>query len=399
MNETATKTAQIRSYLLPKVESIVARLNRRAAKLSLTPVSFIVGRPILRPITKDDKIYYREFVDVSVSCNIPKLAGWEFVATLQHVGVANILLTVPRDEPLDLSAYRNCGPQCDHCGLDRNRTDTYIVRNEQGALKQVGKQCLASFTGSGQSPEQVLGHAEFLSTFLNVLSNVDNSDTEDSFDDDGDCGGSYDAFGLDTFLTVVAALAREDGFRTRKQADLSDRASTSDCALFEIDLPAGRKSKVTITEPDRELARAAREWAKCLTPRNDFEHNLKTIASEDACRYRNAGIAAYMIEAFKRFLGDEAKRKLIPVSVHFGEVGIRLRKIELVYLGNFSFDSAYGTTFIHRFRTPSGSDAIWKTGDSGGFTEGQTYVVDSTVKEHGDYKGRPQTVLTRVKVL
>jgi hypothetical protein len=57
------------------------------------------------------------------------------------------------------------------------------------------------------------------------------------------------------------------------------------------------------------------------------------------------------------------------------------------------------TTFIHRFVTVDGSDAIWMTSNNGDFTPGDTLCVDASVKKHGDYKGRLQTVLTRVKVL
>lgn len=156
---------------------------------------------------------------------------------------------------------------------------------------------------------------------------------------------------------------------------------------------------MTPTDDDKEYARRARAWAAALDPKGDFDYNLKTVASCDAVLYRNLGIAAYIVEAFNRHLGKISEQAARPASTHFGTVKERLRGLKLTYKGNHSFDSQFGTTFIHRFATENGSDVIWKTGGLALCEPGQTITVDATVKEHGDYKGRPQTALTRVKLL
>ena len=163
--------------------------------------------------------------------------------------------------------------------------------------------------------------------------------------------------------------------------------------------PRGAKDLITPTDEDRAFAVAARAWAGAIEPKSDFDHNLRVIAGADGVLYRNLGIAAYLVEAYRKHLGIAAERKSRPDSKHFGTVGVRIRKLALTYRGNYSFDSQYGTTFIHRFVTEDGSDAVWMTGSSSLCAEGETITVDATVKAHDEYKGRPQTKLTRVKIL
>lgn len=394
-----TKTFSIRKDLVGKVENVIARLNRRAVKLSVEPVTFVKTAPVLTEIKTDDtESIWVEMVSVTLSLNIPKLADWGFVCTIQHMEGGNLLLTVPGTEGLDLAHYRTCGPVCSHCNLERNRADTYLVRHElTGTLKQVGKNCLADFTGFGKTPEQAAALAEWLSAVATFCDDPCGSDDEGS--EDG-CGNSPSGVSLDRFLSHVVAVSEKTGFRTRKQSEALGTNSTKDDAIFNMEPPRGY-SKETIKPSDEQVAfaKAARAWAQALEPKSDFDHNLKVIASADGVLYRNLGIAAYLVEAYRKHLGQVAERAARPVSVHFGTEGQRLRKLVLTYKGNYSFDSAYGVTFIHRFVTEEGFDAVWKTGTMALCHEGEKITVDATVKKHGDYKGRLQTELSRVKLL
>lgn len=399
-----TKTVTVRKSLIGLITSVVSRLNRRAARLGVDPIemTFSESRILVfkDEITAVEKAV--EVLDVTLSLNVPKLADWTFLATIQHLEGGNLLLTVPSAEATDLSAYRTCAPNCQHCNKPRIRKDTYVVRHLDGTMKQVGKDCLANFTGYGKTAEQAADYAEWLSKFLEFLRNPAGGDGDD---DEGGYGGAAEGVGLISFLSHVVAVSRIHGFRTRKQAEAEMSSSTKDDALFNMNPPSRlsykeRERLIVPTDEDRDFALAARGWAATIEPKSDFDHNLKVIASADGVLFRNTGIAAYLIAAYRKHLGVEAERKARPESKHFGEPKVRLRKLVLTYRGNFAFDSIYGTTFIHRFVTEDGSDAIWKTGDNRSeFVEGKAVRVDATVKSHGDYKGRPQTVLTRMKIV
>lgn len=58
------------------------------------------------------------------------------------------------------------------------------------------------------------------------------------------------------------------------------------------------------------------------------------------------------------------------------------------------------TVYVHTFHTQAGSILVWKTGSVGnlGIEEGEWCEISGTVKEHTEYKGDKQTVITRCKV-
>lgn len=98
---------------------------------------------------------------------------------------------------------------------------------------------------------------------------------------------------------------------------------------------------------------------------------------------------------------EECKSQKAAESSHVGVVGNR-GDFDLVYTGWTSYDTRYGQMNIHFFEDIKGNQLVWKTSK---FPEGQNGEdVDkgsriscvATVKDHSDYNGVKQTVLTRV---
>jgi hypothetical protein len=397
-----TKSFVIATSRLSALENKVAILNRRATKLALTPVALVKSAPRLVELsikrgTRTPELVWVEVVDVTLSLEVPKLAGWRFVCTVQHTPEGNILCKVPGNDATDLAEYRQGPARCEHCSLPRDRKDTYVVINDAGSLRQVGKSCLADFTGAGTTPEALAQTAEWLTTAAELFETPDESNLD--ADDDGGTYGSS-GLGLDLFLGFVVAVSDKLGFVSRKQADERLCQSTAAIALDCAEPAAGEEPIVREpSEQDIEFAKAAREFAKSIVPASDFDHNLRTIALADGVLYRNLGIAAYIVQHYRKHLTVQAEAKVAAApSEYFGQLGERLRKVSLTYLGSASFDSQYGTTFIHRFQAEAGI-AIWKTSNDGGFNVGDTFTADATVKEHTVWRDIRQTALTRVKVL
>lgn len=61
----------------------------------------------------------------------------------------------------------------------------------------------------------------------------------------------------------------------------------------------------------------------------------------------------------------------------------------------------YGTTtmYAHSFKDADGNILVWKTSKSGDWIKGDHVQVTGTIKDHSEYKGVKQTVLTRCKVV
>lgn len=103
------------------------------------------------------------------------------------------------------------------------------------------------------------------------------------------------------------------------------------------------------------------------------------------------------------------------MSKHIGTVGERLT-LTAKLVGAYEFTTYFGyreqCNTIYTFTDAEENVYVWKTtsalgmdiedakGNWGfdGVHKGDTFTCKATVKEHGEYKGTPQTVLTRLKV-
>lgn len=87
-------------------------------------------------------------------------------------------------------------------------------------------------------------------------------------------------------------------------------------------------------------------------------------------------------------------------SAHVGQVGEKIEAV-VTYIHRASWESSYGynkTTFLHTFKDESGNIFTWKTSTFIDSEYGTKLSLKATVKEHSEYKGIPQTVLTRCKI-
>lgn len=97
----------------------------------------------------------------------------------------------------------------------------------------------------------------------------------------------------------------------------------------------------------------------------------------------------------------QAFKKLNPItkqSHHIGQAGQKLR-IKATYCFTAEFDSNWGTTYIHKFEDERGNVFVWKASKPIEANKGEIVFLNGTVKEHSEYKGEKQTILTRCKQL
>jgi len=340
----------------------------------------------------------------------PVIAGWEFAATVQHVDGVNILRNCPRAEELPIpEVYRTRGSVCDHCKLDRDRRDTYLVVNGAGEWKQIGSSCLKDFAGTHEDPHQVAEYAEMLASALSLCDGAGD-------DEGGGFGGGRGApvFSVVEYLKYVAAEIRESGWVPRSAADPERGVvATADRACDRIDpqrpvVPRDR----SVTDADAAVATASYEWALAFSTSdgerlNDYLWNLYAVAKSGIVERRTFGLAASMVAAYTKAEARKRERADKKPSEHVGTVG-ETRSFVLTLDRHFSFETAWGPVSRYLFRDGDGNVFTWKS--SGRATvigleypndrmvEGSAYVLTARVKEHGDYKGTKQTVLTLAAV-
>lgn len=84
-------------------------------------------------------------------------------------------------------------------------------------------------------------------------------------------------------------------------------------------------------------------------------------------------------------------------SKHIGQVGSKI-ELEATFKRTRWYDTRFGTTWIYTFEDAEGNCLVWKTSASIGAEEGDKVRIKGTVKDHDEYNGVKQTVLTRCKI-
>ena len=92
------------------------------------------------------------------------------------------------------------------------------------------------------------------------------------------------------------------------------------------------------------------------------------------------------------YLYDEGTSKWL------GQVGDRIKKVEVVCTHIANIMGFYGESSIISFRTDDGDNLMWTTTSKQQVEEEGRYLLSGTIKKLDTYKGSKQTVLTRCKV-
>ena len=335
-------------------------------------------------------------VPLTIVGDAPSYAGWTFLAALTHLDGENIVRGVPgREVP---TTYRSRGPVCDHCKANRLRSETYVLRHEDGRTVQVGSTCIGDFLGA-----DLAGDVAAAATMLALARGIAEAGCEGS-------GSSGDRT-LAEYLPIVAWCVREQGWVSRTMAREQGGSATADCALtYMSDRRMAKEAGCEPTAEDTALALASETWAESLSDeaiaseRSDYLHNVRLVARSGLVTHKSAGIGASMITAYQRAIGrdrERAERVARPVcDAHVGTVGKRetFKGVTLDFVTGY--ETAYGYTTVLKFRTPEGACLVWKASasDLARADVGKRFDLTGTVKEHGDYKDAKQTMVTRCKV-
>lgn len=396
---------------LPKLQERVDQLAAKARKRGLPEPSLEIiekgwrerktdamGNPL--PTPRREPI-----ARVRLIGELPRLeGGWELVAIIDHRGGPGphgyLVRQVPwtAEQGIEVPKhYRTDDPFCDHCQTHRERSDTFVILSEAGEWKRVGRQCLSEYIAD-QSADQYAG-------WLYGLHDI-------PWVEYGEYEG--EAKWLDTrgLLAAAALMIEHYGWASKLaerngEVPLSTASRALDWLADESDDKPERLEQRHWDEAD-----AAIKWvAEDLAERDDLNGylgNLLVAASEPATHSRNVGLVVSLLPARKREIAnaerEAAKAKSIAESPsdHIGQIGERLdlsltvRRVIDIEVD--SYRSRYPETLkITIMEDESGNVVVWKT-TSHRLPEGATFRIRGTVKEHGEYEGIKQTVLTRCRL-
>ena len=390
-------------YNVSRLVAGLGKLVKRATKLGVEPPTWTVGEPFVKEYGEVDpdtkKRPSMKFCEVDVEGKAPKFEGWRLIAVVASLGEGNVIRSVPGEEVPE--SYRTAPIACDHCRLTRSRLEVFVVAHDDGTFKLVGRSCLKDFLGH-KSPEALAAGAE-------VLFEIDALCREAEDFEGGGGRGGYNVAPLVDFLAMTACIIRRDGWMSRGLARDLMKTATADTVWSTLNpdsylLRHWREnpgSRPVPTPEDEKLAGAAAEWAVGLTENasSDYLWNVRLVARFGHVGYKEGGIAASIVSAYNKEVGNEIERKRLETSVAFGEPGKRL-DLTLTLLSRHDIEGMYGLTRIHRFLTPDGNVAVWFASAGRTLGEvGETWKVKATVKKHATRNGITETVVTRVKAV
>ena len=378
----------------------IAEANKKAARLDVEPLTLTLGETdtVDKFVGGFPTGEVLVFVNGTITGTTPKLNGWAFIASLELFDDTAIIRSVPGEEcPPE---HRNRGNICDHCGHKRRRTATYIVRHDDGTVKTVGRNCLKDFMGqSRHNPESIALLFQHVNELLESL--------DEGEDYGGGSSGGGTAYDLKGTLALTSAVISAYGWVSKTMVDEGKAYGDTTANLVRSYLTAQPKkykgdaelvAKVDAAKDakrDTTDAEAAIAWLTddSMEVSSDYIQSVQAIAKRGWVANKHMGFACSIIQAYRREMARLAK--VNTDSQHIGTVGKRdtftLKVNRLIFSDGF-----YGLTIIHLMEDKDGNVFKWFSSGSE-LDEGEFLTLKATVKDHSEYQGTKETVLTRVK--
>lgn len=193
--------------------------------------------------------------------------------------------------------------------------------------------------------------------------------------------------------------AKRKARREKQEQELRAKAEQLNAEFFTECFPNG-KMYIVANSYDcdiDDLKAAGAKFTYCYWYFTEPQEKFLTVeVTPDEVTF----IDRYGVRMFSNRMDEVVHAKvkaLEPVSQWVGNVDEKIT-VKATYTHKAWYDSKFGTTYIHNFTTADGSLLVWKTSKGNiGFEEGAGVKIAATVKEHSEYKGKKQTILTRCK--
>lgn len=167
---------QIKKSRVLEFKKSVERLNRFAEKNGFDPIQ-IVSETDLTVVA--EKLYFYKdcgknhfqesvtfkipAIEFTLTGDVPAFNGWEVVARVTADNEGNVYC--------DNDLYIPEKMECEHCHTNRNRKETFILKHDDGTIKQVASTCINHFVGKDIGA--------FFSAIKQAFVSVDDPEKED----------------------------------------------------------------------------------------------------------------------------------------------------------------------------------------------------------------------------
>lgn len=396
---TDVNVIQVLMSRVAEAENALNKLNKKAARYNTTPITWELSEPYdakrWTRVCGRDKTIIVKVCDITLNTiEAPKVGNFQFIASIESTDGGNIIDCVPGESLPE--KYRNADNKlCEHCGIRRYRKNMFIVRDENGALKQVGRSCLRDYMGT-DTPASVINSFYSLREIRDLEERLGGGTVEDS------------ALAL---LAVTATAIRLWGW-VPKSAPESAGCPTVYAIEPYFSIGGGKEAQKvrekldnSITDADFEMAEQVMAWIADaeLSGTNDYIYNLRVILSTGTVEFKRRAYVASAVASYQRYVGKLAEFKKEQEnkkeSNWVGQVGERLKGLSLTVKSSRGMESRFGVTILYKMEDENGNLFAWFSSGGKELEVNETYTLDATVKNHNEFKGIKETQITRGKVL
>jgi len=397
-----TYEAEIKQRHLPLLQESIDKVNKNLVKYNI---------PEVKILQKLESSYYdhekhRDVDTFKLVLSHPTLIhnGREvtYVGTISFDGGIKKIHNV--DERFVLGALDVKTLTCDHChkALPRTKWSFFV---EEGKLIHIGSTCSKDYFGVS---------VERLLDFWTFVSELKDKNDEEGY---GYGGRSRPSASFKDLLAAILLTTHDfEGGYVSKANSNESKPSTANLVMgwlfpyfrgmgeiekqaFLLSWDAGRTKAGQIIDEVKSLLLAL------PPPQNDFDWNLfealfhydgegVTVLNDFVSFFGPAiyGIYKTWVDAHKPALVDDDKVK----NEHFGKEGERLVLTGLRVVFSQFREGDFGVTHIIGFEDSEGR--LFKSFYSGSdeYKLDSVYNLKGTVKGHNNYKGRRETVLSRI---
>lgn len=377
-----------------KIESLqkkAAQIQARAAKLGLDiAIKIDILGESVEVVNIDGIPYAIRKIKVHIPDYPPvSIGNWKLVGIVKHCNGANLVYHVGNNT-IPSERY-NLGPICEHCFTNRPRTTTYIIHNEK-EYKTIGRQCLADYLGHPDAAS-LLASVDTIYDTITLLNQDDLLESEEEIKKSG-------LIHLPYLLSYTAAYIRKYQWvpASAQSKNKVPSAYIIQDMLFGHNIDAQElREKCFPTETDIATAENAINWASNLNPKSEYEHNIKEIARVKYAPIHYIALACSIIPAYLRTINKPKTE-----SNYIGKIGEKIT-IKAKLNKVVPYQNQYGITYIHYMTDENNNIIVWfasgknlydQIGDNNNY-----FTISATIKNHEDYKGIKQTIITRAKII
>ncbi len=321
-------------------------LAKRCARMGVSAPTVEVTRRFLDKRTDESGNECIEpFIAYVVHGERPVLAGgWQVVASVEHFPTGNIVSVAPyarEHAPTDLL---HAPATCDHCGHNRARKVTIVIRDESGVSHRVGKSCLRDFTGHD----------------LPAVWEMFDTDLSEWSGDRSSGGGS--GHSLTRIVALSVATIEAYGWRSATDSDGNPVEGITTRMRVDNSLSATNRDEVIETTSEHyERAVLAIEWISATTETDGYLANLRSVVLAGVTDRKRMGLLVSLPRAYDKHL-EHAERKAERERERADEVRTPCPEGRVTIVGKVvsvdEKDTDFGTRYVMTVRDDSGF-VVW----------------------------------------